>query len=406
MPANVPDGSIYSYETAAGLRWGFVIDAPAADGKSRRQTRRHRDADGRPLLTKAAAREARDALRDKLRAGVVPKPADGTVAAFAEEWVAALPAEGLEPATVLSYEKEVARLLPAIGAIRLQDLTALDLDRAYAALRELGRAPRTIRASHVAVRKMLGEALRLKVVGENVSAAARPPRAKSTRAKRFPTWDIDQLDRFLAAVADDPHFVLWWVLAFTGMRRGEVVTLRWDDVDLDGGTIRVERAMGMGRGRVLAEKVPKSDAGRRLVELDPDTIAVLKDHRRKQLELRLLVGPGWQDKVGLVFTEPDGRPVDPDRVTGRWRDLVRVAAPKAGVPVIRCHDLRHSHATQLLASGTRPDIVTKRLGHSSVAFTLATYGHVYEGDERAAMSRLLASRKAAPALPLAEPKEA
>lgn len=399
MPASVPDGSIYQLDNG---NWAFVIDVPPADGRGRRQVRRRLDEDQRPFPTRAAARQARDALRDRLRAGAVPKPADGTVAAFASEWVAALPAEGLEPRTVLSYESEVGRLLPTIGAIRLQALTALDLDRGYAALREAGRAPRTIRASHVAVRKMLGEAVRLRLVGENVSAGARPPRPKAARPKRFPTWDVDQLGRFLDTVADDPHITLWWVLGFTGMRRGEVVALRWDDVDLDAGIVRVERAVGMGRGRVLAEKAPKSDAGRRAVELDPDTVAVLRDHRRRQLETRLLVGPGWRDKVGLVFTEPDGSPVNPDRVTGRWRDLVAVAAPKAGVPVIRAHDLRHSHATQLLAAGTRPDVVTKRLGHSSVAFTLTCYGHVYEGDERSAMTRLLGTRTVTPRLPLAD----
>ncbi len=134
-------------------------------------------------------------------------------------------------------------------------------------------------------------------------------------------------------------------------------------------------------------KAPKSDSGHRSVELDPATVKVLREHRRTQAERRLAVGPGWRDPDGLLFTEVDGSVLRPGRLSELWRILVSAKAPGAEVPVIRLHDLRHSHATQLLAAGVRPDIVAKRLGHSSVVFTLSTYAHVYEGDQRAAAGK-------------------
>lgn len=383
--STISGGSLYHYDTKAGRRWAFVIDAPAAERRSRRQLRR------KGFTTRQAARDGLDGTRVELRAGRVPVPDDGTVAGFAAGWLEALPAEGLERSTIRYHGEAIRRLLPVVGGIRLQELSALDLDRAYAALREGGRAPRTIRASHVSIKKMLDEAIRLGLVGENVAVRARPPRPKAARPKRFPTWDLEQLARFLAATADAPEAALWWVAGYTGMRRGELVALLWPDVDLDEGVISVFRAIGEAPGKVTFIKLPKSDAGRRRVELDPGTVAVLKEHRKEQLARRLALGSGWRDE-GLVFCRLDGSAMHPNRATERWRCLVRKKAPELEMPVIRLHDLRHSHATQLLAAGTRPDVVTERLGHSSVAFTLATYGHVYEGDQRAAMARLLGPR--------------
>lgn len=363
--------------------WGYLIEVRGPEGK-RRQIHR------RGFRTMEEARDARDAKRIEVLAGHVPVPADDTVDAFAKSWVAALPAEGVEPATVKHYREAVARLSPTIGAVKIQELTALDLDRAYAALLEAGRAARTVRASHVAARKMLAEAQRLGKVGRNVAADARPPRAKAARAKQFTTWTWEQLDQFLAASAESAHGSLWTVAALTGMRRGELVALRWDDVDLDEATLAVCRSVGKGSDGVY-DKAPKTDAGRRVVELDEHLVDVLKAHRKAQAERRLAIGPGWRDN-GLVFCEVDGSPIHPDRLSRRWTDAVRREAAPLGLPTIRLHDLRHSHASQLLAAEVRPDVVTERLGHSSVAFTLQTYGHRYAGDQRSGLARLRGAR--------------
>lgn len=359
--------------------WGFVVDAPGADG-SRRQVRR------RGFATKGAAVEALDRFRRQIAAGHVPIPADDSVAAFARSWREALPAEGIEPGTVKHYAESVARALPTIGTVRLQDLSALDIDRAYAVLLDAGRSARTVRATHVALRKMLTEAVRIGKVGRNVADDARPPRARAARPKQYPTWTYEQLAAFLDAVSGTEWAALWTVAGWTGMRRGELVALRWEAVDLDAATVTVCRSVGKGLDG-LHEKSPKSDAGRRTVELDQALVDVLRGHRQGQLGRRLALGPGWREH-GLVFCEVDGTPVHPDRISTRWARLVRRHAAVLGLPVIRFHDLRHSHATQLLAANVRPDVVTERLGHESVAFTLAQYAHRYAGDQRSALARL------------------
>jgi integrase len=381
-PHSAPQGKVTKYSTPAGsVRWRFVIDAPGEGGK-RRQIKRE------GFSTRTAAREALGVLRHNLYEGTVPVPDATSTEAFATAWLSALGAEGIEPSTVLHYRHCIMRMIPYIGAIALQHLDATDLDGAYGELRDAGLSARSIRASHIAVHKMLKEAKRLGKVRDIVTTMARPPRARAARAKTFHTWTLDELRRFMEATADDTDAPMWWVMAFTGIRRGEVVGLRWSDVDTDAGVLHVRRAIGRGEAGSYT-KATKSDSGRRTVELDPATLKVLRDQHRSQSERRLAIGPGWRDRSGLVFTEVDGSPIRPGRLTELWRALVRRHASAAGVGVIRLHDLRHSHATQCLAGGMRPDIVTKRLGHSSVAFTLSTYAHVYEGDQRAALAKML-----------------
>jgi integrase len=361
--------------------WFYVIDAPGRGGKRRQEKKRG-------FATMTEANRAVIKRRQAIRAGNVPVPDDDSVAAFRDAWISALPAEGIEPATVKHYAESTARLMPTIATTKLQDLTALDLDRAYGALRELGRSARTIRASHIAVKKMLTEALRVGKIAHNVAADARPPRARAARAQVFPTWTSDQLETFLAAVADNAHVSLWTFAAWTGMREGELVALRWDDVEIRKaeGHVNVCRSVGKGTGGVY-DKEPKTDAGRRTVELDEELVSLLRAHRKAQNEQRLAVGSGWADS-GLVFCEVDGSPIHPARLSKRWSDLVRRHSEPLGVPRLRFHDLRHSHCTQLLDAGVRPDVVTERLGHSSVAFTLQRYGHRYAGDQRSGLARL------------------
>jgi len=367
--------------------WYFVVDAPGPAGKRRQVLRRG-------FERQKDAQEALDRFRGEISAGHVPVPDAGTVGAFAVAWIDALPAEGVEPATVKHYSEAIRRLLPAVGTIPLQDLEALDLDGVYGQLLDAGRSARTVRASHVAARKMLAEALRVGKVGRNVAEHARPPRAKAARAKQFTTWTVDQLEAFLEAVDGDEHHALWTVAAWTGIRRGEVVALRWDDLDEAGGALVVSRSVGKGLDG-LHDKAPKSDAGRRRVELDSDLLGVLRAHRQAQRERRVALGPGWRDH-GLIFCEVDGTALHPDRISKRWAYLVRAHAAVLGLPAIRLHDLRHSHATQLLAAGVRADVVTERLGHASVAFTLQTYAHRFAGDQRSGLERLRVRSAEAP----------
>ncbi len=230
-------------------------------------------------------------------------------------------------------------------------------------------AARASAPSHVAVRKMLSEAVRLGKVGRNVSDDARPPRPKSTRAQSFKVWTYPETVRFLAAIESDRDHAAYTLVAMTGLRQGEVVALQWESVDLDAGTLTVERSIGKGMEGNYS-KAPKSDAGRRTLELDPEDVRALRAHRKAQAARRLAIGSGWRDN-GLVFCEVDGSPIRPERLSKRWSDLVRRVAPTLGLPTIRFHDLRHSHATALLAAGVRADVVSERLGHSSVAFTLS-----------------------------------
>jgi integrase len=161
----------------------------------------------------------------------------------------------------------------------------------------------------------------------------------------------------------------WRLAALTGMRRGEVLGLRWADLDLDEGWLAVCQTLVVVDNQICVSQ-PKTARGRRRIALDPVTISALRGHRRAQAAERLVAGPGWSD-TGLLFTHEDGRPLHPEYVRRLFdRHLRRV-----GLPRIRLHDLRHTHATLALQAGVHPKVVSERLGHTTVAITLDVYSH-------------------------------
>ena len=195
----------------------------------------------------------------------------------------------------------------------------------------------------------------------------------------MPTWSADEVRTFLEFVSQKRLGAMWVLLCTTGMRRGEVLGLRWKDVDLANGRLAVRRALVEVNGYELHVSEPKTTRGRRSVRLDTRTIAALTQHRRQQAEERLSKGLGG--RPDLVFTRDDGHPLQPQHVTQAFDSLVR----RAGVPAIRLHDLRHTAATLALTAGIHPKIVSERLGHATVQLTLDRYSHVVEGlQERAA----------------------
>src|SRR5215218_10731316 len=274
-------------------------------------------------------------------------------------------ARGLRPSTLARYESHVRCAIgPSLGGLPLQAVMPTHLNSLYSDLRAAGRAPKTIRNVHGVLSKALADAERWGLVSRNAARLADVPAVARPKLR---VWSPQQTWAFLRAVASDRLFAAWLLAATTGMRRGELLGLRWADVDLDVGVLRITQARVRAGNQVVAGE-PKTARGRRTIALDPATVAALRQHRKRQAEERLLAGPRYADS-GLVFTMPDGSPIHPNRF-GLW---FRRRTRTAGLPAIRLHDMRHSYATAGLAAGVPPKVMSERLGHATVAFTLDTY---------------------------------
>jgi integrase len=256
-------------------------------------------------------------------------------------------------------------------------------------------ASKTVRNIHGELHTALKDAVRRGYVPRNVAATVDLPKGM---APEMQVWSPAQLRAFLDHARQDRLYAAWLLFATTGMRRGEVAGLRWPDVDLDAGRVSPRRPRVVVNYEVHVSE-PKTAKGRRSMALDPATMAALRQHRARQAEERLAMGPRWHDS-GLVFTWPDGRPLHPERFTKWFQQLARAA----GLPRIRLHDVRHSYATAALSAGIPAKVVSERLGHANIAITMDTYSHVLPGlDAQAAgtVARLiLGDREQEPARPV------
>lgn len=192
-------------------------------------------------------------------------------------------------------------------------------------------------------------------------------------------WSAEQVNAFLRTVREDRLYAAWLLAATTGMRRGELLGLRWNNVDLDAGRIDVRQIRTVARYQVLAT-TPKTDKGTRRISLDPATVAALRTHRAAQEEERLALGPAYQDGGDLVFTREDGSAIHPERFSRMFAQHCR----RSGLPQVRLHDVRHSYVTALLRAGVPLKVVSQRVGHASPMVTMTIYQHVLPGDDQTA----------------------
>ena len=342
-----------------GTTWTVMFDEPRADGRRRQRSK------GGFRTREDAERYLREQLVS-LDAGTYMAPHRLTVAVYlAEHWLPAMQARGLRPSTLARYESHVrCAITPVLGGLPLQALMPTHLNKLYGDLRATGRAPKTIRNIHGVLSKALADAERWGLLGRNAARLADVP---AVARPKLQVWSPEQTRAFLAGVASDRLFAAWLLAATTGMRRGELLGLRWVDVDLKVGAVHVAQARVRAGSQVVAGE-PKTARGRRTIALDPATAAALRQHRKRQAEERLLGGPGYAD-CGLVFTMPNGSPIHPNRFSLWFRKRARATT----LPAIRLHDMRHSYATAGLAAGVPPKVISERLGHATVAFTLDTY---------------------------------
>ena len=352
-----------------GNAWYVIVDLPRHPETGKRRQKWHSG-----FRTRRDAQRALAEIVTRLDHGTYIEPNKQTLAAFLDDWLASTESR-LRPSTFATYEMIVKKhISPRLGSLPLQTLTAARLNALYAELLTSGRrnakgglSPSTVRYIHAVLRKALSDAVRWNLLPRNVADAADPPRPKRTQMK---TWSARELRTFLDHVKNDRLYAAWALAATTGMRRGEVLGLTWQELDLDAGRASITRTLTVVGGYELHFSEPKTAAGRRLVALDPQTVAALEAHREAQLLERSLMREAYSDS-DLVFAREDGTPIHPDS----FSDAFLRHSKEAGLPRIRLHDLRHTHATLALAAGVHPKVVSERLGHASVTITLDTYSH-------------------------------
>lgn len=360
-------GRVESYETKTdGRRWSIRYDIPPHPDSGRRRQRRQRG-----FATKDDAERALRKALGALDDGLHVDPSQMTVATYLRTWLAGTQ---VRPTTAARYRQSVERhIIPEVGGIRLQQLTVEDLDAAYQSLISGGGvdgaplSPKTVRNAHGVVRTALRDALRRGHVVRNVAEHARLPRLERPEMK---VWTAAQVGRFLDHVQSNRFHAMWTLYVTTGMRRGEVIGLRWSDLELEAARLVVQRSLTVAAGRMVWSE-PKTARGRRVIALDAATVSALRRHRTAQAEEKLAAGPAWQDD-DLVFCWPDGSAIQPQLPT-KW---IREHAEAAGLPKIRLHDLRHTWATLALGAGVPAKVVSERLGHANVSITLDVYTHV------------------------------
>lgn len=396
------EGGVFEYRTKAGVaRFGIKFDLPSPDGR-RRQVLRKVDANGRPWLT---YEDAADALREALvatRRGEWIEPSKQPTSEYLETWLSGL---RVAPSTLASYRKNVRlHVTPYIGSLPLASLTSARIKALYRQLEISGRADhrkgeglsaRTVRYVATILRAALGEAVAAGMLARNPAdpERAKPPTAKEARAPEMHPWDAAQLGAFLDWSRENSQLhAAWHVLAMTGMRRGELLALRWRDLDLGAATVSVRRSAGVvrvkGEGARIVEG-PTKTAKPRVIDLDAATVALLRAHRRERGALALQLA---RDSA-LVFGDHEGRHRHPERFSRTFGETLARCTKvlgEAAPPRIRLHDLRHTHATILLRAREPVKMVSERLGHASVTVTLSIYAHVLPGDQQAAAARFAA----------------
>jgi len=341
----------------------------------------------------AAAEQLAKALRERQQ-GTFVAPHKLTLGEWLDTWLWEYKKPKLRPSTFDSYEMLTrCHLKPALGYMPLRDLRPEHLQHFYNEELQQGASARTVRYCHILLHGALAHAEKHQLVARNVSKFTERPRAVR---KEMHTLTLDQLtEKLLPAIAKDRLFAAIFLAFGAGLRRGELLALRWRDVDVKAGTLHVRQTLvritnhgatrAEGRTRLIFQE-PKTSPSRRTVPIPEECLAALKQHKAQQAEEKLLLGQAYQDH-GLVFCQANGKPIDPRNFLRYFDKIIE----QAGLPPSRVHDARHTFATLMLELGESPKTVQTMLGHSRVAITLDIYSHVSLELEKKAAAKLNAA---------------
>jgi Site-specific recombinase XerD len=338
---------------------------------------------------KEATKKLQIANREKAQGTLITEK-DQKLSVFLTQWLTDTAQPNVRDKTYIRYSEIVhIHILPTIGKVTLQKLTPQHLQNLYNKKRQEGYAPQTVQHIHRLLHRALNDAVKWSLVSRNVCDLVDTPRVPK---KEMRALSPEQSKDFLEAAKGDKLEALYILAITTGMREGELLALQWKDINWNNGTLQVRRKISRitNKGFVFSE--PKTAKSRRSITLTQMAIETLKQHRIHQNEQRLATGSIWEEH-DLLFCNTIGRPIE---VGNMIRRSFRPLLQKAGLPIIRFHDLRHSCASLLLTMGVHPKVVQELLGHSQISVTLDTYSHVLpslQGEAISQLETLLTSKK-------------
>ncbi|MBA2441115.1 MAG: site-specific integrase [Rubrobacter sp.] len=355
------EGSIYKVRDKSGKITGYraAYYVHTAKGPKRKYLSGKTRDEVAVKLTKAMADRDGGFVFD---AGTV------TVEEYLERWLSDSVRDTVRQRTYEGYEHIVERhISPALGGVKLSKLTPAHVRGLYRDKLDAGLSPRTVRYVHTTLNKALSQAVADGLIPRNAAASVKPPQPRKTEIRPL---DTEQVRTLLETVSGDRLEALYVVAVTAGLREGELLGLRWEDVDLEAGRIQVRRTASEARTGLVYE-MPKSGVGRQ-VRLGQKATQALRAHRKRQLEERMEKAGLWEDH-GLVFPSEVGTPLGARNLQRGFK----IRLKRAGLPEsTRFHDLRHTCATVLLGQGVNPKFVQELLGHKDIALTLNVYSHV------------------------------
>ena len=366
------EGSIFKRKD--GVWQGAVTVGYNEEGKQKRKTEYGK--------TQAEVRGKIDEIKHQLASGTF-NDSNFTVKTYLERWLAEK-ARQVEKSTMDSYERLTRlHIVPRIGRVPLIKLTALQVQSMMREVSEVAGV-RTANACRTLLYSSIKQAMRWQLVSRNVAEAVDPIKKAS---QEMALWTPDEAVRFLDTASGHRLYAAFYLAMSTGLRRGELLGLRWSD--LKGNVLHIRQQLTYREGTFIFKQT-KTERGKRRVAISEDVLDVLTNHRKHQDSEKRFLGEAWAD-TDLVFTSEVGTPIHPRNFDRTWKQL----KTKAGVPQVRLHDLRHLHVSLLVKQGFDPATIADRVGHTDPAFTLRKYTHMFEEQRQAAaigINDLLKSR--------------
>lgn len=360
-----------------GTSWYVIFDLGKDPETGKRKQKKKRG-----FRTK---KEAQKYLTEQLNAiekGTYFEPKDITFGEYLDYWLEKYAKPNTAVRTLEGYNYIIQQhIKPSLGNIKIAKLQPFRLQEYYSQKLENGNldgkglSAQSVKHHHRVIHKALKDAVKWQFLARNVAEAVTPPKVKNVEMK---IWNGEQVKKFLKAARESVYYSVYFTAIYTGMRRGEVLGLRWKDVDFDNGEIYVRQALQEVKKVGLTFKEPKSGKSRSIT-MSPSLKKELKKVYKQNLENKLSFGQLYND-FDLVFPQKSGKPIQPTEMARNYRKIVE----KSGLPYIRFHDLRHTHATLMLQQGVHPKIVSERLGHSKIGITLDTYTHVLPNMQKEA----------------------